>query len=185
MRPFYTLLLLFSSFTSTAQIRANYLDNSTRPTKSQIEAYRSSIWNALPTPEGWTNDFEGIFTPEEEATLSDLIANLEEKTGFEIAVVTVDSNMVSSDHFEEFADRLLYSWEVGKKGRKNGLVICLSSQYKRITISRGAGVDRYIDDGLARKLIVKDFIPLYKKHNYYGGTLKGLISIINLLQPSI
>lgn len=188
MRPFYTFAIVTIIFTlsfgdASAQIRANFIETSNAPTPAQIAAYRNSIWEELPSPDGWTNDYEGIFTIEEEQTLSGMITKLESRTSIEIAIVTVDSNMVSLDKFDEFADHILNVWGVGKKEKENGIVICISSQYRKIAISRGAGIDNLLSDVLTKHLIAKNFIPLYRKHNYYGGTLSGLIALINLLQP--
>lgn len=189
MRPFYISAIITFLFTlnfvdTTAQIRANLIEINSRPTQVEIEAYRNSIWEKLPNPEGWTNDYEGIFTNLEEETLSRLITKLESRTGIEIAVVTVDSIMVRLDKFDEFGDHLLNAWGVGKKEKENGIVICISSQYKKISISRGVGTDKFLSDAIISHLITKNFIPLYRKHNYYGGTLRGLIALINRLQPS-
>jgi len=174
--------MFVQSLNTSAQIRANFIEN--RATPVEIEEYRNSIWENLPSPDGWTNDFEGIFANTEEEILSDMIAKLENRTGIEIAIVTVDSNMVRLDKFDEFADHLLRAWGVGKKEKKNGVLICISSQYKKITISRGPGTDKFLSDAIVTHLITKSFIPLYRKHNYYGGTLNGLIALINKLQPS-
>lgn len=176
---------LLMNMTSSAQIRANFIENSIRPSAAEVEAYRNSIWETLPNPDGWTNDFEGIFSTTEEANLSDLISRLESRTSIEIAIVTVDSNMVRLDKFDEFADHLLNTWGVGKKEKENGILICISSQYRKIAISRGPGTDKFLTDAIIKYLITKSFVPLYKKHNYYGGTLNGLIALINRLQPSI
>jgi uncharacterized protein len=165
-----------------AQIRANFIEKTAAPSPKDLEAYRTAIWETLPQPDGWTNDYEGIFTNEEEQTLSGLIAQLEKKTGIEIAVVTVDSNMVSLEKFEDFAEHLLDTWGVGKEERDNGVVICISSAYKKITISRGVGIEKYLSGAMVKSLIAKDFVPLYRKYNYFGGTLSGLIALINKLQ---
>ena len=134
---------------------------------------------------GWlTNDYEGIFSAEEEASLTQLITSLESKTGIEIALVTVDSNMVSLDKFDEFADHLLNVWGVGKVEKDNGILICISSQHQRISISRGAGIDRLLTDAALRQIITKSFIPLYMKNKYFSGTLNGLSALVRKLQPA-
>ena len=189
MRPFYTYALVTILFTLTfgapeAQIRANFIDYSNRPTAAQIEEYRNSIWEDVPQPDGWTNDFEGIFSPDEEVSLTQLITSLENKTGIEIALVTVDSNMVSVDKFDDFADHLLNVWGVGKVDKDNGILICISSQHQRISISRGAGIDRFLTGLALRQIITKNFIPFYMKNNYFGGTLNGLSALVRRLQPA-
>jgi uncharacterized protein len=178
-----TLSCLLLGIATDAQIRANYVESTApRTTTYELESYRNSIWESLPEPDGWTNDYEGLFNNEEEQTLSSLISKLESRTGVEIAIVTVDTNMVQSDKFQEFSDHILKKWGVGKKFRDNGIVVCISSGYRKINISHGVGVEKYLSDAIVRQLIAKEFIPLYRKQNYYGGTLKGLIALINKIQ---
>jgi uncharacterized protein len=189
MRPFYTYALVTILFTLNfgepkAQIRANFIDYSNRPTAAQIEEYRNSIWEDVPQPDGWTNDYEGIFSAEEEITFTKIITGLEDKTGIEIALVTVDSNMISLEKFDDFADHLLNVWGVGKVEKDNGILICISSQHQRISISRGVGTDKFLTDAALRQIITKSFIPLYMKNNYFGGTLSGLTALVRRLQPA-
>lgn len=187
MRHLYFLffIIIINSCPLCAQIRANFIEPTLSPSASEIEEYRNSIWQTLPPPDGWVNDFEGIFSTPEERSISGMLQTLESKTGIEIAVVTIDSNMVSLNRFDAFADHLLHTWGVGKTDKENGILICISSQYRKIYISRGPGTDKYLSDAMIRQLILKEFFPLYKKYNYYGGTVNGISALINKIQPSI
>jgi len=180
MRIFFTFLmiLLFLDVSVKAQRVANY--NPYRiMTPSELKAYRQSIWDTLPAAIGWVNDFEGLYDKSEEDSLESIIQHFEKKTTIEIAIVSVDSNMVASDQFNEFTYRLLKIWGIGKISKSNGMVICICKDYKTIYISSDFGLDNYLDDYDKYKIITKNVIPYFKKNNYFMGTLNGLNAILN------
>lgn len=180
MRIFFTciFILFFSIESVTAQRVPNYNPYRTM-TPSELQAYRQSIWDTLPAAVGWVNDFEGLYDKDQEDSLESIIQHFEKKTTIEIAVVSVDSNMVASDKFNEFAYRLLKIWGIGKISKSNGMVICICKDYKTIYISSDFGLDNYLDDYDKYKIVTKNVIPYFKKNNYFMGTLTCLNAILN------
>ena len=188
MRLFLTLLpvLLFLTVCHNAncQAVANYNqmesmnDSRELMSDSQLSHYRQSIWDTLPAAVGWINDFEGLFKVEEEDTLESIIQHFEKETSIEIMIVTVDTNMVAKDKFTDFADRLLKIWGIGKKLKKNGIVICISSGYQEIKISSDVGIEKLMNEKKKLQILKQFFIPYYEQKKYYGGTLSGLNELL-------
>lgn len=180
MRIFFTFLfiLFFFDVSVTAQRVPNYNPYRTM-TPSELQVYRQSIWDTLPAAIGWVNDFEGLYDKEQEDSLESIIQHFEKKTTIEIAIVSVDSNMVALDKFNEFAYRLLKIWGIGKITKSNGMVICICKDYKTIYISSDFGLDNYLDGYDKYKIITKSVIPYFKKNNYFMGTISGLNAILN------
>ena len=180
MRIFFTFLfiLFFFDVSVTAQRVPNYNPYRTM-TPSELQVYRQSIWDTLPAAIGWVNDFEGLYDKEQEDSLESIIQHFEKKTTIEIAIVSVDSNMVALDKFNEFAYRLLKIWGIGKITKSNGMVICICKDYKTIYISSDFGLDTYLDGYDKYKIITKSVIPYFKKNNYFVGTISGLNAILN------
>lgn len=180
MRIFFTFLLIlfFFDVSVMAQRVPNYNPYRTM-TPSELLVYRQSIWDTLPAAIGWVNDFEGLYDKEQEDSLESILQHFEKKTTMEIAIVSVDSNMVASDKFNEFAYRLLKKWGIGKIAKSNGMVICICKDYKTIYISSDFGLDNYLDDYDKYKIITKNVIPYFKKNNYFMGTISGLNAILN------
>src|SRR6185312_4807898 len=180
MRIFFTFLfiLFFFDVSVTAQRVPNYNPYRTM-TPSELQVYRQSIWDTLPAAIGWVNDFEGLYDKEQEDSLESIIQHFEKKTTIEIAIVSVDSNMVALDKFNEFAYRLLKIWGIGKITKSNGMVISICKDYKTIYISSDFGLDTYLDGYDKYKIITKSVIPYFKKNNYFMGTISGLNAILN------
>ena len=175
------LILSFSVFYFISNVTAQAVPNYNLYKKmntSQLEAYRQSIWDSLPAI-GWVNDFEGLFNNNEEDSLESILQHFEKETTVEIAIVSVDSNMVQNDKFNDFADHLLKIWGIGKFAKKNGMVICISRDYKKLFISTGAGIAKFMDDQEKYHIMGQNFIPSFNDHKYFTGTLSGLNEIMN------
>ncbi len=64
----------------------------------------------LPKPRCWTNDFASIFLPAQLSTLDSIISQHEQKSGDEIAVVTIEESMLGGCQLEEYTLTLARSW---------------------------------------------------------------------------
>lgn len=180
MQLLFLLLLSIFSFWSNvdAQSVPNY-NQYKKMSATELQAYRQSIWNSLPVAVGWVNDFGGLFTNAEEDSLETIIGYFEKNTTIEIAIVTIDSNMVEEERFNDFTDHLRKTWGVGKFTMKNGVVICISKDYKKLFISTGAGINKFMNDYQKYEIIKKYFIPPFNSNDYFSGTMQGLYAIIN------
>jgi uncharacterized protein len=178
MRIFFTFLILVSFCANgISQPVPNYHFYE-KMTPSQLQAYRQSIWDTLPAAVGWISDFEGLFTSNQEDSLERMLEHFEKLTSVEIAIVTIDSNMVEQSRFNEFAYRLLKVWGIGKINKSNGMVICISKDYHNLYICTDFGIDKFINERDKYNIIKKQIMPFYAKNNYYHGTLAGLSDII-------
>lgn len=183
MKRFFTSfsMLLCLAFFSVGAVGQTHTSYKTPPPLGsyELEQYRQNLWDAFPLPDGSINDFEGIFTPGEENNLDSIITNLERLKEVEIIIVTIDTNMVSKDKFNDFAIHLLDVWHVGKNVKNNGILICISSGYKQMRISNNFGIERILSDAETQQIIDKSFIPSYQRRKYYKGTMNGLKALIN------
>ncbi len=161
----------------TAQTVSDYHPYKTMSTV-QLQKYRQSIWDTLPAAVGWVNDFEGLYNPVQENNLESMLQHLEKRTSIEICIVTVDSNMVAEYKFDDFAYRLLKKWGIGKISKSNGIVICISKDYRKLFVCTDFGINKYMNYDEKYRIINKYFIPSFTKNDYYQGTLDGVNAII-------
>ncbi len=184
MKIFFTLFSTFCLLTpgnySYCQTMVNYNPNESM-SDSELSAYRQSIWDSLPAAVGWVNDFGDLFKNEEENTLESLLQHFEKETTIEIMIVTVDTNMVAKEKLSEFTDRLLKIWGIGKRVKRNGIVICICKGYKEIKICSDVGIERFMNENRKLQIIKKSFVPDYEKNRYYDGTYRGLNALIKQL----
>lgn len=183
MRIFFTFIILFG-FQNLVAAQAG--SDALRPamTTQQIQEYRQFIWDSVPAAVGWVNDYSLLFKREQEDSLERKIAKFEAQTSIEIMVVTVDSLMVDKDLLYEFAGRLLKLWGIGKLAKSNGIVICISRDYRQVFISADFGIDPYLNKLGRQKVIDKYFIPSYEADHYFEGTYIGLTELMERIHKT-
>jgi hypothetical protein len=98
----------------------------------------------IPENKGYVTDYENLFTPEQNAQLTKILTDYEQKTSIEIAVLTVKD--FESD-IADFAQKTATKWGLGKKGVDNGLLIIISKNKKVFRSETGYGLEGYLPDG--------------------------------------
>lgn len=138
---------------------------------------KDNYWENLPKPKGWVNDFENIFTVEQEKTLDSLIVEYEQRTTTEIVVITIPASATDKNSFDELTLKIAKSWGVGKKVKNNGILIGISKGHRKIRIQNGLGIEKELTDNQTKQIIDKIMIPNFKVDNYYKGLFDGIQEI--------
>jgi uncharacterized protein len=136
---------------------------------------------SLPRPVGLVNDFENILSSKQEKYLDSMIKAYEKKTTVQIAVITIDTSMISRKEFENYVYRIANGWGVGQKQKNNGVTIGLSKGYRFMRIENGYGIQNILTDNETKKIIDSAFIPYFKKGEYFEGIVNGLEAIMKKL----
>lgn len=150
--------------------------------ENDLNTYRKNVYDNPPAPDGYVNDFENIFSEEENFRLDSLIKDFDKRTGIQIALISFDTSMATIDSLESLSLRMANSWGVGEKDKNNGVIIGISSGYGQVKILFGTGIDNLITSKETNDIIKKNFVPYYEKDEYYEGTVAGLKSLMVLLQ---
>lgn len=143
------------------------------------------ITDSIPKSNGPINDFEHIFSPEENYTLLHLVGDFETQTGIEIGIATFDSRFVSSERFNDFTLEVGNKWGVGKKGENNGIFIAFSKAHRQIRINNGYGIEKLISNEETKEIMDKFFITNFKKGEYFNGTYIGTKELMKLLKSKL
>jgi thiol-disulfide isomerase/thioredoxin len=144
----------------------------------------STYPKAIPDPVGAVNDFEGIFTIEEAKTLDGLIKAHEQRTTNQIAIATIKS-IVPYSSLVLYSLDLAKSWKIGDAEKNNGIAIVFCTTLRQIRIQNGLGLEKILTDAETQKIIDEQFLPEFRKGNYFEGTRKGLEKIIGELEKGI
>jgi uncharacterized protein len=134
----------------------------------------------LPDPVGFVNDFAGVIDSNSSAEMEAIARALQQKTGAEIAVVTVNS-IEPYGSIDEYSIELATTWGVGKKGEDTGILLLLAMQERRIKLEVGYGLEGVIPDGLAGEIIDQSILPPLKAGAYGTGMLKGVEAIAGII----
>lgn len=130
-------------------------------------------------PQGFVNDFAGMFSPPFRASLEQDLQNFETQTSAEISVVTVNS--LEGNSIEDYAATLFEQWGIGKKTKNNGVLLLIAKEERKARIEVGYGSEPYITDGRAGRIIRTIITPNFKKRAYDEGVKEAVDSIKNYI----
>jgi uncharacterized protein len=137
--------------------------------------------DSIPKPISYVSDFENILSKKQERYLDSMIKSFEKKTTVQIALLTIDTSMVSRADFQNYIFQISKTWGVGQKEKNNGVTIGISKGYRIIRIDIGYGIENILTDAETKKIIDSYFIPSLKKGLYFEGVIKGLKAIMKKL----
>jgi uncharacterized protein len=134
----------------------------------------------LPDPVGFVNDFAGVMDPGSSSEIEAIARALQQQTGAEIAVATVQ-NIAPYGSIDEYAIELATTWGVGKKGEDTGILLLLAMDERRIKLEVGYGLEGIIPDGLAGEILDQSVLPPLQAGEYGLGMLKGVQAVAGII----
>ena len=133
-----------------------------------------------PSPPRLVNDYTNTLTASQVNSLEYKLRNYNDTTSTQIAVVFI--NDLQGTTAADFAYQIGEKWGVGTK-ENNGIVILVKPKNENkgeVFISVGYGLEQYVPDALAKRIIETQMIPAFKYNDYYGGVNNAIDSIIKL-----
>ncbi|MCZ6750651.1 MAG: TPM domain-containing protein [Acidobacteria bacterium] len=128
-------------------------------------------------PQGYINDLAGVLSPEARQQLEALAAELQQKTGAQMAVVTVQS--LEGESLEIFVNDLATRWGVGDK-QDRGILLFLAIEDRRNHIEVGYGLEPIITDARSGD-ILRAMTPHLRTGDYDNAIAMGMISIAQII----
>lgn len=138
---------------------------------------------ARPEPPRLVNDFAGVLSAEQVASLENKLVNFYQKTSTQIAIVTMKS--LSGYDPGDYSFKLSEKWGIGQKGKNNGILILvkpkLANEKGEVFVAVGYGLEAVVPDAVARQTIVSsELIPAFKQNDYFTGLDRSTDVLISL-----
>ncbi len=118
-------------------------------------------------PTGFVNDYAQMLSADEKSQLETKLSDFEAQTGDEIAVVTINS--LDGDTVENYAAALFDDWNIGQKGKDNGILLLIAKEDREMRIEVGYGLEPQVTDIEASHLIQNVLTPAFREEDYFGG----------------
>lgn len=136
-----------------------------------------------PNPPRLVNDFAKILSGDQAQKLEDKLVAFNDSTSNQIAIITMsDLNGVPAS---AIAPQLFIKWGIGNKDKDNGILILVSMDNPReVFINTGYGVESFVPDATAGRIVQEHLVPKFKQNDYYGGLDLATDDLIKLLQGS-
>ncbi|MEO6244920.1 MAG: TPM domain-containing protein [Opitutaceae bacterium] len=130
-----------------------------------------------PPPRDHFNDYAGIVSRDIATQLNQELTQFERDTSNQI-VVAIFPKLESSSSIEDYTVRVFQAWGVGQKDRKNGAVLFVFRDDRKLRIVTGYGLEGALPDALAKQIIENEITPLFRAGDFSGGIAAGTHAII-------
>jgi len=125
-------------------------------------------------PQGYVTDLAGVINPATRQKIELLATEVEQKTGAQIAVVTVDS--LEGQTREDYAVDLYKHLGIGSKKDNKGVLILLAPKEKQYKIEIGYGLEPVINDARAGD-VGRAMVPDLRQGDYSAAALTGVSQV--------
>ena len=133
----------------------------------------------FPALTGRVVDQANIIQSDTRAAVEQKSADLEEKSGIQLVVATVNS--LEGQEIEPYANALFRKWQLGEKNKNNGVLLLVAPNERRVRIEVGYGLEGTLTDALGKVIITNAITPRFKTGDFSDGISRGVDDIITVL----
>ena len=135
-----------------------------------------------PRPAGPVLDQAQIIPDAAEAALDAKLKAYTQTTGRAVMVVTLTS--LDGQDIAAYGPELGHQWGLGGQSTDQGLILIVAPTERKLRIEVGRGLEEYMPDVLASRIIRDTIAPKFKAGDYPGGIDAGIDAIIAQLDRS-
>ena len=124
-------------------------------------------------------DDDNAIDDDVEESLNEMLVELEEETGVEFAVISVESLLDRS--IEDYSNNLFNTLGIGKKGEDNGLLLLFSRSDEKVRLEIGRGLEGFLNDSKCGRILDDYFVPYRDADKYTEAaemTVKAVLNVI-------
>ena len=142
----------------------------------------SPLARALEVPplRGRVNDYAGVMSQDQVRTLESQLAQFEQETGHQIAVLTIPT--LDGEDIEGFSIRVAETWKIGKKGFDNGVILLVAVKDRKLRLEVGYGLEGVLPDAIADRIIRDYIVPRFRAQDYAGGVIAGIDAVQKVIK---
>jgi uncharacterized protein len=124
-------------------------------------------------PERYFNDYAGVVSPGVAERLNTQLAQFERDTSDQV-VVAVYRKMESDSSIDDYTQRVAQAWGVGQADRRNGVVLFVFVDDRKMFIQVGYGLEGALPDVTAFDITERHIKPKFRTGDYEGGLVTGV-----------
>jgi len=134
-----------------------------------------------PKPAAYFNDYVGIVSKSAAQRFNVQLAQFERETSNQV-VVAVFPKMQSESDIADYTQRVAQSWGVGQKDRRNGVVLFVFIEDRKMFTQVGYGLEGALPDATAFDITQYKIKPQFIAGDYEGGLRIGIDSICKAIR---
>jgi uncharacterized protein len=139
-----------------------------------------ALAQTFPKLTGRVVDQAGLLTPAQVVDLTSKSETLEQRTGRQFVVATVNS--LERRTIEEYANRLFREWKLGAADRDDGVLLIVAPNERKVRIETGYGARVFLTDAVSSVIIRESILPRFKAGDMGGGIVAGADQIISMME---
>jgi len=140
----------------------------------------SQTYPPKPSPFRLVVDNAGVLSSGELQQLENKLQNFYRKSSTQIVILTIETS--DGEPLSMYATEIGQRWGVGQKGQDNGIVIVAAMKDRDVFITNGYGVEEFIPDAIAKRIVEAYIVPNFKQSSYAKGFDEATTQIIGLLE---
>jgi uncharacterized protein len=130
-----------------------------------------------PAPPDHFNDYAGIVRSDTARQLDAELTQFERATSNQL-LVAIYPHMQSDSSIDDYTVRVAQQWGVGQRDKKNGAVLFVFSQDRKLFIQVGYGLEGALTDALCKQIIANEITPLFRSGDYTAGVAAGVHALM-------
>ena len=134
-----------------------------------------------PKPDRYFNDYAGIVSKSAALRFNEELAQFERETSDQV-VVAIFPKMRSDSDVADYTQRVAQAWGVGQKERRNGVVLFVFVQDRKMFIQVGYGLEGALPDITAFDITEYRIKPHFRTGDYEGGVATGIDSTFKAIR---
>ena len=134
-----------------------------------------------PKPDRYFNDYAGVVSKTAALRFNEELARFERETSDQV-LVAIFPKMQSDSDIADYTQRVAQAWGVGQKERRNGVVLFVFVQDRKMFIQVGYGLEGALPDMTAFDITEYKVKPRFRNGDYEGGIAVGIDSIFKAIR---
>src|SRR5262245_595113 len=124
-------------------------------------------------------DEANLLGPDDRRALEAELQALEEKSSDQLVIYTARS--LQGYEIEDFGYQLGRTWQIGQRGKDNGVVLIVAPKERKVRIEVGRGLEPQLTDAMSRLIIENAILPAFRRGDVAAGIKAGVRDIRDVL----
>jgi uncharacterized protein len=131
----------------------------------------------LPRPEFYVDDLANVVDPDEEQRLNGLLQELEQKTGVQYIILTIETT--GGIPIEDYSIHLAHDvWKLGQEGKDNGVLFTLAVKDRTYRFEVGYGLEGVLTDRFTGQVGRAVLVPYLQRGDYSAGIYRANLEVV-------
>jgi uncharacterized protein len=133
----------------------------------------------FPPLSGRIVDDAHLLSAEDRRSLEAELQALEEKSSDQLVIYTAPS--LQGYEIEDFGYQLGRTWQIGQRGKDNGVVLIVAPNERKVRIEVGRGLEPQLTDIMSKLIVENAILPAFRRGDFSAGIKAGVRDIRDVL----